>query len=260
MNGLIIAAGKGSRLWDKANSKPLIPILGMPLIERVMRLAAQAGVSDFTVVTGYDGKRIRKFLDDLSIRRDFRISHVINDEWELGNGLSVLKARDSVPEPFVLLMSDHLFDPESLRLLLRYPPAAGEITLAVDRKLTNPLVDLDDVTRVYCEQGRVLDIRKRLTGHNGYDTGMFYCRHALFEALETTMAEEGGTSLSGGVRRLAREGKVNVCDIGTRQWLDVDNEQALEKAESLVRALAAAQAQAEHPVSAGAAAPGHPAA
>ena len=39
MKCLIIAAGKGSRLRQQGESKPLIPVLGLPLIERVIRTA-----------------------------------------------------------------------------------------------------------------------------------------------------------------------------------------------------------------------------
>ncbi len=50
---LIIAAGKGSRLRQNGDSKPLAPILGVPLIERVIRCALEAGADDFYVVIGY---------------------------------------------------------------------------------------------------------------------------------------------------------------------------------------------------------------
>ncbi len=47
MKCLIIAAGKGSRLQQRGDSKPLVPILGIPLIERVIRTAMEAGAHEF---------------------------------------------------------------------------------------------------------------------------------------------------------------------------------------------------------------------
>ncbi|MBW1612904.1 MAG: NTP transferase domain-containing protein [Deltaproteobacteria bacterium] len=47
MKCLIIAAGRGSRLSGKGDSKPLIPLLGLPLIERVILTATNAGLTDF---------------------------------------------------------------------------------------------------------------------------------------------------------------------------------------------------------------------
>ncbi len=66
MKCLIIAAGKGSRLRQQGDSKPLIPILGLPLIERVIRSAIEAGADDFYVVTGYQEGRIHSFLANLT--------------------------------------------------------------------------------------------------------------------------------------------------------------------------------------------------
>ena len=90
MKCLIIAAGKGSRLRQKCDCKPLIPILGVPLIERVIRSALEAGADEFCVVTGYLGERVRRFLTGLDERAGIRITTVVNEDWQKGNGLSVL--------------------------------------------------------------------------------------------------------------------------------------------------------------------------
>ena len=117
MKCLIIAAGKGSRLAARGGSKPLVPLLGLPLIERVILTARKAGVDDFYVVTGHKGDEVQDFLDSLSTRRDLRIGYVQNEEWEsAGNGLSVLKAKGHLDEPFVLTMVDHLFDEQILKV------------------------------------------------------------------------------------------------------------------------------------------------
>lgn len=231
MKCLIIAAGEGSRLSQKYSSKPLTPLLGVPLVERVIRLANQAGIDDFCVVTGCKGEMVRPFLDDVACRLQVRIAHAINDEWERGNGVSVLKARECVDDPFFLLMTDHLFDPTIMRELAKHPPDQGQITLAVDSNLTNPLIDLNDVTRVKCEDGKVRDIGKRIPDFNGFDAGIFLCTSALFDALERCEGSHGEVSLSDAVRCLAAEGKVNVFDIGGRFWIDVDDPKALDRAE-----------------------------
>ena len=58
MQCLIIAAGQGRRLRQQGDSKPLVPLLGVPLIERVIRAAREAGADDFSVVIGYQGDRL----------------------------------------------------------------------------------------------------------------------------------------------------------------------------------------------------------
>ena len=58
MQCLIIAAGQGRRLREQGDSKPLVPLLGVPLIERVIRAAREAGADAFYVVIGYQGDRL----------------------------------------------------------------------------------------------------------------------------------------------------------------------------------------------------------
>lgn len=84
MKCLIIAAGIGSRLSQRGDSKPLIPFLGVPLIERIIRSATKIGIDDYYVVTGYNGQKVRRFLYDLARRCRVTVTHIINEEWEKG--------------------------------------------------------------------------------------------------------------------------------------------------------------------------------
>ncbi|MCH8148150.1 MAG: phosphocholine cytidylyltransferase family protein, partial [Planctomycetes bacterium] len=234
MKCLILAAGKGSRLWQRGNSKPLIRLLGIPLIERTIRSALEAGIDDFYVVSGYNGDQVRRFLEDLAPRCATTITHVINNDWQDGNGLSVLAAKEHLVEPFVLLMADHLFDPSILHDLAAQTPCDGEIILAVDYNTANPLVDLEDVTRVRSENKRLIEIGKGLEKFDGFDTGIFLCTPAIFDGVEQSVAEHQDSSLSGGVRCLAAQGRVKVFDIDGRFWCDTDNPQDLDNAENVL--------------------------
>ena len=230
MKCLILAAGEGRRICGEGESKPLIPLLGVPLIERVVRSALESGADEFYVVTGYEGERVRDFLKRLEERLKIRITPLVNDRWEEGNGLSVLKARDVLDEPFLLLMGDHLFDPQMARALIVHEPPEGGIALAVDKDLANPLVATEDVTRVKVEDGRIRDIGKGLADFNGFDTGIFLCSSAIFNALDQSMEKDGDTTLSGGVRVLAAEGRANAVPV-SGFWIDVDDPPALKRAE-----------------------------
>jgi len=162
MKCLIIAAGKGSRLRQQGDSKPLVPILGLPLIERVIRSAIEAGTDDFYVVTGYQEELIRVFLAGLTGRLGCRITPIFNRDWEKENGLSVLKAREYLKEPFLLLMADHLFDPAIARELMALPLSDGEIALSIDGDTRSSFVDMDDVTRVKTNGGKILRNRNSI--------------------------------------------------------------------------------------------------
>jgi CDP-L-myo-inositol myo-inositolphosphotransferase len=201
------------------------------LIERVIRSAVEAGANDFYVITGYQSEHVCAFLGRLAGRLGFPITTILNDAWKEGNGLSVLKAREYLHEPFLLLMADHLFDPSIARTLMRLPLKDGEIILGVDGNTRNPLVDVDDVTRVETEGKKVLHIAKGLAPHNGFDTGIFMCTPRFFDTLERSVKESGDTTLSGAVRALSDDGLVRVFDIDNRFWIDVDDPAIFRKAE-----------------------------
>jgi len=230
MTCLIIAAGKGIRLRQRGNSKPLIPILGIPMIERIIRTALEAGADEFYVVTGYQGDQVRSFLERLAERLAIRITPLENEDWEKENGLSVLKARQVLHETFLLLMADHLFEPSLARALTTLELAKGEIALAVDGETRNPIVEMEDVTRVKVEAGKIRDIGKGLVDFNGFDSGVFLCSPAIFEAIEQSKEKDGDTTLSGGVRVLAAEGRANAIP-ASGFWIDVDDSAALQRAE-----------------------------
>ena len=232
MKCLIIAAGKGSRLSKRGDSKPLISLLGLPLIERTILTAKNTGINDFYVVTGYNGENLRQYLNRFSESRNINITFISNGEWGKGNGISVLKARKSFNENFILLMADHIFDESILLKLKGEKIADDEVMLSVDYSIEdNKLVDLEDVTKVLVEDKKIVDIGKNIENYNAYDTGIFLCSPAIFNGIEESL-HNGDDSISGGIRVLASKGKVITFDIKESYWIDVDNEETFEKAES----------------------------
>lgn len=233
MKCLIVAAGQGSRLREKTDLKPLIPLRGVPLIERVISGARHAGIDEFLVVSGYRGDELRKHLDSLGKQDGIRIEHVINDEWNRANGVSLLKAKPYLSETFVLSMCDHLVDPDILRGLISAAVEPDRVTLAVDFDIVNPLNDPLDVTRVKCNAGRIETIGKLLPDFDAFDTGIFLCNPVIFAGLEESQSA-GDDSISGAMNVLARWQKAFIFDIQGKMWIDVDDPADLEKAEKLL--------------------------
>lgn len=234
MQGLIVAAGQGTRLRSIASSKPLAMVAGVPLIERVIGNAQAGGISEFIVVTGYEADQVENFLQTLARRTGVRIETVRNPNWRLANGHSVVAAAPRLGERFVLMMADHLVEPSIFVDLLASPLEADAVTLAVDRRLDNPLVDLDDVTRVQTDgAGRILAIGKGLKDYDAFDTGVFAASHALIGAIRDDAAVGGAGGISEGMRRLAAQSRALTFDIGDRFWLDIDDETAHGHAEQL---------------------------
>jgi choline kinase/phosphatidylglycerophosphate synthase len=230
MKCLIIAAGQGTRLRTKGEVKPLIPLLGVPLIERVIRSALEGGADEIYVVTGYQGEQVDNFIIQLAKRLNITVTLIKNGAWQKGNGFSVLKARCAITGPFLLLMGDHLFDPAIIQSLHKQPLNDSEVLLAVDTDINNPLVDIEDVTKVRIENGHILNIGKTIDDFNGFDTGLFLCTPAVFEALDRASKIHNDTTLSAAIQILADEKRVK--SVPARGfWIDVDDERALQRAE-----------------------------
>jgi len=235
MKCLIVAAGQGTRLREKGELKPLIPIKGVKLIERVIANARAAGVEEFFVVTGYRAEELQAQLGELSDRLGVSITRIFNRDWERANGISVLAAQQYLDEPFLLTMCDHLVDPEIFRALLAAPLVQNTVTLGVDFNIESPLNDPEDVTRVKCDGTQLKHIGKIIRDFNCFDTGVFLCTPIMFDALVESQTN-GDDSISGAMNVLAGWGKARVFDIGNRLWVDVDDPIAFTKAEALLEA------------------------
>jgi len=201
---VILAAGEGGRFAHRGGSKPLIPLLGIPLLERSVRTLIAAGIRHIVLVCGYRANEIIKFADDLACRLDVDIHIIRHKGWRKGNGSSTLAAKSAMNDPFLLVMCDHVFDPEMLRRLIQTTPPDDGLILAVDGNLDNPLVDMEDVTRVRCKDRYIAAIGKGMDVFDAFDTGAFLCTRGLFTALSDAMAAQEG-SLSAAVMRLAAE-------------------------------------------------------
>lgn len=211
-------------------------MFGTPIIEHVMERAIAGGVTEFVIITGYRSEVLSRQLRDISGRLGIPLTTVYNAEWQRGNGISVLKGKSHLTNPFVLLMSDHIFDPTTLSDLIDAGIEEREVILAVDRKISdNPHVDLDDVTSVLDENGHIQNIGKHMERYTCFDTGMFLCTPHLFTALEQSLRETGNESLSGGMGILSAAGLARTFDIGDRFWIDIDNDDMYDRAERYLR-------------------------
>ncbi|GBE27982.1 bifunctional IPC transferase and DIPP synthase [bacterium BMS3Bbin03] len=231
MKALILAAGLGKRQKENGDSKPLIPLLGLSFIERVILTAKKSGIKEFQIVIGYKGKRIQKYLGN-GEKLGVNVDYIYNDEWRKGNGISVLKAKDYIQKPFILLMADHLFDYKILLALQKQTIEDDGCILCVDKD-HHKYLDVDDATKVLIEESQIKDIGKQLDDYNGIDTGIFLCTPAIFDALEVSI-RNGNDSLSAGIKALAKRHKMKAFDISDKYWLDVDDNGALKNAKSLL--------------------------
>ena len=231
MKALIIAAGQGKRLRPIGDTKPLVTLLGLGLIERVILTAKKSGIKEFCIVTGYHGEKIREQLSD-GEKYGVRIQYVQNDSWIRGNAISVLKARDHFKESFVLLMADHNYDHRILNELLKTKIGKDECILCVDKNPGDHL-NIDDATKVQTVGYRIDSIGKDLSDYNCIDTGIFICNPVIFDVLEQSISK-GDEGLSGGIKILAQRHKMRYMSLGDNFWIDVDDKTDRKNAELLI--------------------------
>jgi 1L-myo-inositol 1-phosphate cytidylyltransferase len=231
---LILAAGNGTRIRSVSAGlpKPLVHFRGKPILEHIIRRAHRAGIDRFVIVVGYRSDLIRKWFDGRSF--GVSVTFVENADYHKSNGISALKARDEIHENFLLLMADHIFEPQTARTLLKQRLAPGEVILAVDPNIDRTF-DLDDATKVLRDGDHIIDIGKEISHYDALDTGMFLCSPELFDKLEFA-AKDGNCSLSDGMRQLVRERRLRGWEIGEAQWQDLDTPEALAHAEGVLAA------------------------
>ncbi|NOY64024.1 MAG: NTP transferase domain-containing protein [Nitrospirae bacterium] len=231
MKAVILAAGMGKRMRSPESGEPKSAkkVLGLPIIKRVILSARRAGIKDFIIVVGYLAERIKEILGD---GKDLKVNimYVENNEWEKGNGVSLLKAKAHIDDDrFILIMGDHLFDPAMIEDIKRIQIKDDEAVLMVDFNPA-PCIDLQDATKVKVRDNHIEEISKQLVEYDGVDCGIFLCGKGVFAVLEEEI-KRGREGITDAMSVLAMNNKLLSLDSKGRFWLDVDTEVALKNAE-----------------------------
>ena len=233
---IILMAGSGSRLRTGGTilPKPLVPVLGRPMISYTLEMLARADIRKVHAVVGFQKQLVMAHVRPL-IPVELDVRFIENRDWQKQNGISVLAAANHVTSPFLLTMSDHLFDQSMIDLLLR-TAVPDQVNLAIDRKLDS-IFDLTDAMKVRTCGDRIIAMGKDLPSYDAIDTGLFVCPTDIFGYLER-VRKNGDCSLADGVRLMAGANKVRGVDIGDAWWQDVDTPEMLQRAEEQVQTLA----------------------
>jgi choline kinase len=155
MRGIILAAGKGSRLNGTAGENPkcLVTVGGLTLIERQIRALRNVGIADIAVVVGCQADQVRRACGH-------GITYVENSRYPQTNSMySLWMARPLLFEGFVVLNCDVLFHPVLLNDLLtsRHENALLLAYREVDQP---PFGDEEMKVQVRC--GRVVEMSKQM--------------------------------------------------------------------------------------------------
>ena len=231
--GVILASGLGSRLNSEGRNepKPLMPVGGMALIERVITLMQSVGIEKVVVVVGYRGDQIKEYIRKNNIQG---VVFAENQEYNRKNGISLLRAEKFLDDaPFMLSMSDHIFSNDFFAGFLEKAEPKLEkydVVLSVDRNIEG-VFDLDDATKVVTENGEITTIGKELPSYDAVDTGLFLCKPAVFPILQEIYDTKGDVSISDVMGMEAKERKFACAEMTGHLWQDVDTPSMKNEAE-----------------------------
>ena len=154
MRGVILAAGKGSRLNGTAGDKPkcLVEVGGITLLERQIRVLKRAGLTDIVVVVGSQADQVRAAAGP-------SVTCVENWRFAETNSLySLWTARALLYEGFVVLNCDVLFHPALLDDLLATHHDAAILMAYREREQEYG----DEEMKVKVSRGFVVDMSKTM--------------------------------------------------------------------------------------------------
>jgi choline kinase len=239
MQGVILAAGMGSRLapYTESYPKPLLPLLGKPLIDYTIDAFAGLGVTDLVVVVGYGAEHLKTYLDG-GQKYGLRIRYAHNPRYDLANGYSLYQARDLIgDEDFILAMADHLLSVEAIAPLLGRFKTSGFL-VGADRAADDS--PEGEATKLWVDGGeRVEQMGKELQRWNGIDAGVFRFDSTVFRALGKAISRDK-TSLTDGLMEFIGEGgTLRAVDISGAFWMDVDTVDDWRHAEKALRSASA---------------------
>ena len=132
MQGLILAAGMGKRLKDltQNNTKCMVKVNGVTLIDRVLHQLEKLNLSRIVIVVGYQGQKLMDYIGTLDIQTP--ICFVDNPIYNKTNNIySLSLAKDYLLQDDTLLLeSDLIFEDEVLEKLVADP---RETLVVVDK-------------------------------------------------------------------------------------------------------------------------------
>lgn len=130
MKTVIMAGGKGTRIQSIASDipKPMIPIDGIPVLEREIHSLRGQGFTDIIITVSHLGYVIMDYFGDGS---DFGVQiEYFNEEVPLGNAGALFKLRQQLgEEPFLLLNADAIFDVDFNRMVEYHKKQGGLVTI-----------------------------------------------------------------------------------------------------------------------------------
>lgn len=229
MKGLILAAGRGSRLHELTELRPkcFLQINGRPLIEWQLSALRKSGVSPIGIVTGYKSSYLKGFGD----------TRFYNDKWSITNMVESLMCADEwlSSDTCIVSYSDILYRHSAV---LDLQSCDDDISITYDpnwlnlwsKRFVDPLSDAESFS--LNEHGYLTDIGSKCTstyGIQGQFMGLFKITPVGWMSLKqviTSQLESVRSSLqvTGLLSELVKSGLGRVaCIPYCDTWMEIDS-------------------------------------
>lgn len=214
--GVILAAGRGSRIFPLSNNypKPLLPVLNKPVIEYQIEAMRKAGIEEIIIVIGHLGQKIKDYFGNGN-KLGVLIDYVFDDDPQ-GIASSLMKAKVKIDGPFVLFLGDIFMTGVNLRpAILRFTRLKADGIL-IGKQETEPEPVMRNFEIVIGGHGRVIRViekpKKPKSLVKGY--GLYLFSLAIFSAIAHTPRSSlrSEYEITDAVQKLIDDGGAVYCE------------------------------------------------
>lgn len=242
MQAIILAAGMGKRLgeYTQNNTKCMVEVNGVKLIDRVFKQLATLPISRVVMVIGYEGKKLRNYLGDE--KEGLRIDYVENSVYNKTNNIySLWLAKQQLQEDDTLLIeSDLIFDDQMLPLICNHPEPNLALVAKYEPWMDGTMVLIDDDRNIVNFVSKAAfdysQIDKYFKTVNVYKFSRDFSRQKYVPFLEAYTKSVGNNEYYENVLRIIsflNSHDLKALPIQGLKWYEIDDKQDLDIAEAL---------------------------
>jgi NDP-sugar pyrophosphorylase family protein len=231
INAAIIAAGEGSRLRSEGipTAKPLIRINGVPMLERLIRLALSSNVCSLSVIVNEEMTDVRAYCENLSLPIPFNL--LVRSTPSSMHSLFAL-APYLKNAPFYLTTVDTIFREDEFRRYLAFARSQEQTggVLAI--------TDFIDDEKPLCvkldKQKRIIKFSDTQKGYRWATGGLYYFSPGIFDEIPNALA--GGISRLRNFLRLLAANGYTLRGYPFSKIIDIDHASDIAAAEQFLAA------------------------
>lgn len=242
MQAIILAAGMGKRLgeYTKNNTKCMVSVNGLPLIDRILCQLGEIKLNRVVIVVGYEGQKLIDYLG--KERNGLKIEYVNNPIYDKTNNIySLALVRDKMMEDDTLLMeSDLIFEDGMLELLIKNPFPNLALVAKYESWMDGTMVRIDNdnniVNFVPKAAFRYADVDLYYKTVNIYKFSRDFSSTKYVPFLEAYTKAVGNNEYYENVLRVLTflsPGELKALPINDKKWYEIDDKQDLDIAEAI---------------------------